>query len=138
MLSLAHISDLLSKKPLAQMLTKFTSCMHSLFCYSWYSPMILFSSEIFMVLLWWCHLLVTISSAIALKATGCATLMGYKKSLNMGPIFYEKKILKHGSNFLTEPKFSGFCMAKSPKKNCETWAYFSRKILNNGYPFLPK
>ena len=38
----------------------------------------------------------------------------YKKSLYMGPVFYQK-ILKHGSTFLTEPKFSGFCMAKTPK-----------------------
>ena len=38
----------------------------------------------------------------------------YKKSLNMGPVFYQK-ILKHGSTFLTEPKFSGFHMAKTPK-----------------------
>ena len=30
--------------------------------------------------------------------------LSYKKSLNMGPAF-TKKILKHGSNFLTEPKF---------------------------------
>ena len=44
----------------------------------------------------------------------CAALMGhffYKKSLNMGPIFYPQ-ILKHGSNFLTEPKFSGFAWRK--------------------------
>ena len=34
-------------------------------------------------------------------------LLFYKKSLNVGPVFY-KKILKHESNFLTEPKFSGF------------------------------
>ena len=33
-------------------------------------------------------------------------LVFYKKSLNMGPVFY-KKILEHGSNFLTEPRFSG-------------------------------
>ena len=32
----------------------------------------------------------------------------------MGPVFYQK-ILKHGSTFLTEPKFSGFRMAKTPK-----------------------
>ena len=38
----------------------------------------------------------------------------YKNSLNMGPIFYQK-ILKHGSTFLTEPKFSGFRMAKLQK-----------------------
>ena len=58
----------------------------------------------------------------------------------MGPVFYQK-ILKHGSVFLTEPKFSGFCMAKTPNENCkilEKWAYFSRKILKNGYPFLPR
>ena len=63
----------------------------------------------------------------------------YKKSLNMGPVFYQK-ILKHGSTFLTEPKFSGFCKAKTPKNReiFEKRAYFSRKILKNGYPFLPK
>ena len=38
----------------------------------------------------------------------------YKKSLNMGPILY-KSILKHGSNFLTEPKFSGLKIAKFVK-----------------------
>ena len=32
----------------------------------------------------------------------------------MGPVLYQK-ILKHGSTFLTEPKFWGFCMAKTPK-----------------------
>ena len=31
------------------------------------------------------------------------SLFFYKKSLNMGPVFYQK-ILKHGSTFLTEPK----------------------------------
>ena len=57
----------------------------------------------------------------------------------MGPVFYPK-ILKHGSTFLTEPKFSGFRMAKNPKNHeiFEKWAYVSRKILTNGYPFLPK
>ena len=62
----------------------------------------------------------------------------YKKSLNMGPVFY-KKILKHGSTFLTEPKFSGSSIKHG--ENCkifEKWAYFSRKILKNGHPFLPK
>ena len=57
----------------------------------------------------------------------------------MGPVFYQK-ILEHGSTFLTEPKLSGFRMVKTPK-NCkifEKWAYFSRKILKNGYPFLSK
>ena len=38
----------------------------------------------------------------------------YKNSLNMGPIFYPK-IFKHRSTFLTEPKFAGFRMAKTPK-----------------------
>ena len=41
-------------------------------------------------------------------------LLFYKKSLNTGPVFYPK-ILKHGSTFLTEPKFSGFRMAKIVK-----------------------
>ena len=55
-------------------------------------------------------------------------LLFYKKSLNMGPVFYQK-ILKHGSTFLIEPK---------NHKIFEIWAYFSRKIFKNGYPFLPK
>ena len=41
-------------------------------------------------------------------------LLFYKKSLNMGPVFYQK-ILKHGSTFLTEPEFLGFRMAKTLK-----------------------
>ena len=51
----------------------------------------------------------------------------------MGPIFYQK-ILKYGSNFLTEPKFLGFSHGANPEnhKISEKWAYFSRKILNNG------
>ena len=63
----------------------------------------------------------------------------YKKSLNMGPVFY-KKILKHGSTFLTEPKFSGFRVAKTPyiAKYLKNWPIFLRKILKDGYPFLPK
>ena len=63
----------------------------------------------------------------------------YKKSLNMGPVFYQR-ILKHGSAFLTEPKFSGFRTGENTEnhKTVEKWAYFSRKILKNGYPFLPK
>ena len=62
----------------------------------------------------------------------------YKKSLNMGPVFYQK-ILKRGSTFLTEPKFSGFHMAKTPKiaKFLKNGPIF-RKILKNEYPFLPK
>ena len=61
------------------------------------------------------------------------------KSLNMGPVFY-KKILKYGSNFLTELKFLDFRMVKTLKivKFVKKWVYFSRKILDNGYPFLPK
>ena len=60
-------------------------------------------------------------------------LLFYKKSLNMGPVFYQK-ILKHESTFLTEPKFSGFRMAKTPK-SFEKRAYFSRKILKMGTLF---
>ena len=40
----------------------------------------------------------------------------YKNSLNMGPIFYQK-ILKHGSTFLTEPKFSGLFSHGKNSKN---------------------
>ena len=62
-----------------------------------------------------------------------------KKSLNMGPVFYQK-ILKHGSTFLTEPKFLGFRMAKTPKiaKFLKNGPFFQEKNLKNGYPFLPK
>ena len=62
----------------------------------------------------------------------------YKKSLNMGPAFYPK-ILKHGSTFLTEPICSGFSHGENPEnlKIFEKWAYFSRKVFKNGYPFLP-
>ena len=41
----------------------------------------------------------------------------HKKSLNMGPVFYQK-ILKHGSTFLTEPKFLGF---RKPRKSRNFW-----------------
>ena len=60
----------------------------------------------------------------------------YKKFLNMGPIFYQK-ILKHGSTFLTEPKIFAFSHAQN-REIFEKWAYFSRKNLKKGYPFLPK
>ena len=59
-----------------------------------------------------------------------------KKSLNMGPVFYQK-ILKHGSTFLTEPKFLGFRHPKIAKflKNEPSfqekslkWVPFSAKI----------
>ena len=33
----------------------------------------------------------------------------------MGPVFFTKKILKHGSNFLTDPKFWDFRMMKTLK-----------------------
>ena len=38
------------------------------------------------------------------------------------------------SYFLTEPKWQ----KPGNRKICQKWAYFSRQILNNGYPFLPK
>ena len=51
----------------------------------------------------------------------------------MGPIFYQK-ILKHGSAFLTEPKFSGFRMAKTPKitKKFLNGPIFQEKSLKMG------
>ena len=57
----------------------------------------------------------------------------YKKSLNMGPVFLPK-ILKHGSTFLTEPKFSGFSMAKTPKiaKFLKNLHIFQEKSLKMG------
>ena len=60
----------------------------------------------------------------------------YKKSLNMGPVFYQK-ILKHGSTFLTEPKFSGFRMAKTPKivKFLKNGPIFQEKSLKMGTLF---
>ena len=60
----------------------------------------------------------------------------YKKSLNMGPVFYQK-ILKHGSTFLTEPKFLGFHMAKTLKiaKFLENGPIFQEKSLKMGTLF---
>ena len=60
----------------------------------------------------------------------------YKKSLNIGPVFYQK-ILKHGSTFLTEPKFSGFCMAKTLKiaKFLKNGPIFQEKSLKMGTLF---
>ena len=51
----------------------------------------------------------------------------------MGPIFYQK-ILKHGSTFLTEPKFSGFRMAKTLKiaKFLKNGAIFQEKFTKMG------
>ena len=65
-----------------------------------------------------------------LAERGCAALMGR----------FLQEILKHGSTFLTEPKFLGFGNGENPEnhKIFEKWAYFSRKILKNGYPSLPK
>ena len=59
-----------------------------------------------------------------------------KKSLNVGPIF-NKNIPKHG--FIFRKIFQNFQMLawQTPKK-CEKWAYISRKIPKNGYPFLPE
>ena len=60
----------------------------------------------------------------------------YKKSLNTGPVFYQK-ILKHGSTFLTEPKFLGFRMAKTPKiaKFLKNGPIFQEKTLKIGTLF---
>ena len=51
----------------------------------------------------------------------------------MGPLFYQK-ILKYESTFLTEPKFSGFRMAKTPKitKFLKNGPIFQEKNLKNG------
>ena len=54
--------------------------------------------------------------------------LSYKKSLNTGRVFYQK-ILKHGSTFLTEPKFLSFRMAKTLK---------IAKFLKNGPIFQEK
>ena len=60
----------------------------------------------------------------------------YKKSLNMGPVFYQK-ILKHGSTVLTEPKFLGFRMTKTPKiaKFLKKGPIFQEKSLKMGALF---
>ena len=71
MLCLAYVSDLLPRicsRECLQSLRIRLVCTACFVIYSSYSSMSLFSSEIFVVLLsWWRHLLVTISSAIALK-----------------------------------------------------------------------
>ena len=53
----------------------------------------------------------------------------YKKSLNMGPVFYKKKSLNLGAIFLTWAQISGFSHGKTPenKKFFEKWAYFFKK-----------
>ena len=58
------------------------------------------------------------------------------KSSNMGPVFYQK-ILKHGSTFLTEPKYLGFCMAKTLKiaKFLKNGPIFQEKSLKMGTLF---
>ena len=57
-----------------------------------------------------------------------------KKTLNMGPIFYKQtnkqKILTRGSNFLTEPKFWGFCTCGETSK--------ITKLVKNGPIFQEK
>ena len=60
----------------------------------------------------------------------------YKKSLNMGPFFYQK-ILKHRSTFLTEPKILGFRMVKTPKiaKFLKNGPIFQEKTLKMGTLF---
>ena len=60
----------------------------------------------------------------------------YKKSLNMFPVFYQK-IVKHGSTFLTEPKFLGFRMAKTLKivKFLKNGPSFQEKSLKMGTLF---
>ena len=74
-----------------------------------------------------------------LAERGCAALMGcffYKKSLNMGPVVYQK-ILKHGSSFLIKPKFLGFRMVKTPKivKFLKNGPIFQEKSLKMGTLF---
>ena len=49
----------------------------------------------------------------------------YKKSLNMGPVF-TKISIKHGSTFLTEPKFSAHGENPETREIFEKRAYFSR------------
>ena len=68
-------------------------------------------------------------------------LLFYKKSLTW-VLFFTKKILKHGSTFLTErwAQIFGLSHGKNPENQeiFVKWAYFSRKNLKNGYPFLSK
>ena len=67
---------------------------------------------------------------------GCAALMGRFVTRNpytWVPFFYQK-ILKHGSTFLTEPKFLGFCMAKTAKF-LKNGPIFQEKILKMGTLF---
>ena len=64
----------------------------------------------------------------------------YKKSLIMGTVFY-KEILKFTwVQFSDWAKIFGFSYGENPQNHniCEKWAYFSRKILHSGYPFLTK
>ena len=53
----------------------------------------------------------------------------------MGSIFYQK-IFKHGSTFLTEPKFSGFSMVKIAKF-LKNGPIFQEKSLQMGTLFCP-
>ena len=62
----------------------------------------------------------------------------------MGPVFTKKK--KKKKNPYTWVQFSDWAQIFSflhgeNKKNgkiCQKWGYFSRKIRNDAYPFLPK
>ena len=57
----------------------------------------------------------------------------------MGPIFYQKNP-QTWVNFSDRAQIFGFSHGENPRNRelFEKWAYFSRKILKNGYPFLPK
>ena len=50
-------------------------------------------------------------------------LLFYKKSLNMGPIFYKKKILKHGLS----PNFLLFAWQKPWKTKTQTLWFFKKR-----------
>ena len=75
-----------------------------------------------------------------LAERGCAALMGHflQEILKHGSLFYQK-ILKHGLTFLTEHKFSGFRMAKTPKiaKFLKNGPIYQEKSLIMGTLFLP-
>ena len=58
----------------------------------------------------------------------------------MGPDFKKKKNPYTWVQFSDCAQILHFCTAKTPQnwKISEKWAYFSRRIINNRYPFLPK
>ena len=57
----------------------------------------------------------------------------YKKSLNMGPVFYPKKM---SQLFWLSPNFRVFTCRKS-WNSWKMGLFFKKKNLKNGYPFLP-